>query len=43
MMSAPYDWAKFFDERVTQVSEHAPLAGLQRAGWKLIYADTQGQ
>jgi len=38
---APYDWAKFFDERVTQVSEHAPLAGLQRAGWKLIYADTQ--
>jgi len=37
----PYDWAKFFDERVTQVSEHAPLGGITRGGWKLTYADTQ--
>ena len=34
-----YDWAKFFDDRVEKVSEHAPLAGIQNGGWKLTFND----
>lgn len=37
----PYDWAKFINQRVTQVAEHAPLGGIDRGGWKLTYADSQ--
>jgi predicted metalloprotease with PDZ domain len=36
----PYDWATFLRERVEQRSEHAPLDGLARGGWKLVYKDT---
>ncbi len=37
---APYDWAKLLKERVTATSAHAPLGGIERGGWKLIYNDT---
>ncbi|MDE3137548.1 MAG: M61 family metallopeptidase [Acidobacteriota bacterium] len=33
----PYDWAKFFHERLDSTSAQAPLAGLTASGWKLVY------
>ncbi len=40
---APYDWRKFFAERVTDVAPHAPLNGISQAGWLLIYTDTPSE
>jgi len=37
---AAYDWEHFFRGRVETVAPHAPLEGLQNAGWKLAYDDT---
>jgi len=37
----PYDWATFFRARVQSVEPHAPLGGLQRGGWKLVYGSTR--
>jgi len=36
---APSDWAKLLRARVGAVSEHAPLGGIEAAGWKLVYTD----
>lgn len=36
---APYDWAKLLHERVAATSTHAPLGGIERGGWKLVYTD----
>jgi predicted metalloprotease with PDZ domain len=36
---APYDWAKLLHERVDVTSTHAPLGGIERSGWKLVYND----
>jgi predicted metalloprotease with PDZ domain len=36
----PYDWAGFLHQRIGGVNAHAPLDGLTRGGWKLVYADT---
>ena len=36
---APYDWAKLLRERVDATTTHAPLGGIERGGWKLIYND----
>jgi len=36
---APYDWATLLHERVAATSTHAPLAGIERGGWKLVYND----
>ena len=33
----PYDWAGFFQARLQGKSPHAPLDGLTRGGWKLVY------
>jgi predicted metalloprotease with PDZ domain len=33
----PYDWAGFLHERVSSTSLHAPLGGIEHAGWKLKY------
>ena len=35
----PYDWAKLLHERVAATSTHAPLGGIEREGWKLVYND----
>ncbi|MGH9495398.1 MAG: M61 family metallopeptidase [Candidatus Sulfotelmatobacter sp.] len=37
---APYDWTKLLRERVGATSTHAPLGGIERGGWKLVYNDT---
>jgi len=36
----PYDWESFLKTRVDAVAEKAPLAGLERGGYRLIYGDT---
>jgi predicted metalloprotease with PDZ domain len=36
---APYDWNKFFRDRLDYVGPHAPLGGIEGGGWKLVYND----
>ncbi len=36
----PYDWAGFLKARVDTVTPQAPLDGLARGGYRLVYADT---
>jgi len=37
---APFDWAGFFAARQQSLDAHAPLGGVERAGWKLVFTDT---
>jgi predicted metalloprotease with PDZ domain len=32
-----YDWAGFLNQRLHSTDAHAPLGGIQRSGWKLVY------
>lgn len=36
----PYDWRGFLTRRLTETGEHAPLAGFQDNGYRLVYTDT---
>lgn len=36
----PHDWATFLKTRVKEIAPKAPLDGLARGGWKLVYTDT---
>jgi predicted metalloprotease with PDZ domain len=36
----PYDWSGFLRERLDAVARPAPLDGLQRGGYRLIFTDT---
>jgi predicted metalloprotease with PDZ domain len=36
---AAYDWASLLKERVSATSTRAPLGGIERGGWKLVYSD----
>ena len=36
---APYDWAGLLRQRVSTTSSDAPLGGIERGGWKLVYND----
>jgi predicted metalloprotease with PDZ domain len=36
---APYDWKKFFEERIHSHGPGAPLGGLENSGWKLTFND----
>jgi predicted metalloprotease with PDZ domain len=36
----PYDWEAFFKERVDSVAPKAPLAGLERGGYRLAWSET---
>jgi predicted metalloprotease with PDZ domain len=36
---APYDWRKFWQDRLTSLSPHAPLNGIEAGGWRLVYSD----
>ena len=35
----PYDWATFLKDRLNKVSDHAPLDGLTRGGYRLVYTN----
>ncbi|HZI93273.1 MAG TPA: M61 family peptidase [Patescibacteria group bacterium] len=37
---APYDWRGFLNVRINQVAPVPPLNGIERSGWRLVYADT---
>lgn len=37
----PYDWAAHLRKRVQATSEHAPLGGIDRSGWKLVYTNVR--
>ncbi len=39
----PYDWTAFLRERLDAVARPAPLEGLRRGGYKLVYTDTPGE
>ncbi|MDL2356601.1 MAG: peptidase M61 [Pseudomonadota bacterium] len=39
----PFDWAPFLRSRLDGHASGAPLDGLARAGWKLVYTDTQSE
>jgi predicted metalloprotease with PDZ domain len=36
---APYDWAKFFNDRISTIQPHADLDGITRAGYRLDFSD----
>ncbi|HKO02682.1 MAG TPA: M61 family peptidase, partial [Thermoanaerobaculia bacterium] len=33
------DWRAFLEQRVYRVNEHAPLGGIEAAGWRLVFND----
>ena len=33
----PYDWAGFLHDRIRSTDAHAPLGGITKSGWKLVY------
>jgi predicted metalloprotease with PDZ domain len=36
---APHDWHAFFQKRVYDTTEHAPLGGIEGAGWHLTFTN----
>jgi len=38
-----YDWKKFFEERIRSHGPGAPLAGLERSGWKIAFNGTPNE
>ena len=39
----PLDWDAFLAERVDRITPRAPLAGIERGGWRLTYDDTPNE
>jgi predicted metalloprotease with PDZ domain len=37
---APYDWRNFLLTRLNSTDFHAPLGGIERGGWRLVYQAT---
>jgi predicted metalloprotease with PDZ domain len=40
---APYDWKKFFEDRIHSHEPGAPLGGLENSGWRLSYSDEMNE
>jgi predicted metalloprotease with PDZ domain len=40
---APYDWRGFWTERLTTHSPGAPVGGIERSGWRLVYDETRSE
>ena len=40
---ASYDWRNFFLTRLQSLSPHAPLGGIEKGGWNLVYKDTPNE
>ncbi len=36
----PYDWAGFLTDKLTTKVDHAPLGGIERGGYQVVYTDT---
>ncbi|MBK9572919.1 MAG: M61 family metallopeptidase [Rhodoferax sp.] len=41
--AAPHDWATFLHQRLDSHAQPAPLDGLTRGGWKLVYSEQQSE
>lgn len=41
--AAPQDWAAFLRQRLDTHAQPAPLEGLTRSGWKLVYTEQQSE
>jgi predicted metalloprotease with PDZ domain len=39
----PYDWRGFITSRVYEINARAPLGGIERGGWRLVYTDKPTQ
>ena len=39
----PYDWASLLKVRVNSTAPHAPLGGIERGGWRLVYNEQPNQ
>lgn len=39
----PYDWRAFFESRVNSTGDRAPLGGIERGGYRLVYNDERNQ
>jgi predicted metalloprotease with PDZ domain len=39
----PYDWRAFWTERLINHGPGAPLTGIERSGWKLVYDDNPSE
>jgi predicted metalloprotease with PDZ domain len=39
----PYDWAAFLRQRLDAAGRPAPLEGLRRGGYRLVYSDTESE
>ncbi len=39
----PYDWAGFLNQRLKSTAAHAPLGGIERGGWKLVFDDKRSE
>ena len=35
----PYDWKGFFQKRIYDIAEHAPLGGIENGGWRLVWTN----
>jgi predicted metalloprotease with PDZ domain len=40
---APYDWKKFWEDRLWSTSPHAPMAGIIASGWKLDFDENPSE
>ena len=38
-----YDWRSFFTQRVYSINPRAPLGGLERSGWGLVFTDVPNE
>ena len=38
---APHDWKGFLSARVYQATPHAPLDGITKGGWRVVYTETR--
>ena len=38
---APYDWAKFFHDRIVNINPRADLEGIEQGGYKLVFTEKQ--
>ena len=36
---APSDWKSFFQQRIYEITPHAPLGGIEDGGWRLAYTN----
>ncbi len=40
---APYDWKKFWEDRLWSTSPHAPLGGIEAGGWRVEFSENPSE